>query len=300
MGLHTGSHQGARGTSGERAAGARIAAAGHGGRVLLSAATRALVENEVTDLGEHRLKDFDGPIWIYQLGSDRFPAVEDDLEHDLPGPASSFVGRERELAELVERLHDGSRLVTLTGPGGSGKTRLAIEAAASLVSDFRNGAFWIGLAPVRDPALVPGAIGQVIGAKDGLAITSAHGRWLAGRQPRAGDRRRAGAGGSSVSLPEPGGPGHQPRAAPGREVVPGGTSVGSRRSSCSPLAHRWRRTTASAACAALDNLPLALELAAARASVLAPGQILERLSRPPGPVEGWPASDPRQQTLSHD
>jgi len=79
------------------------------------------------------------------------------------------VGREGEVSDVVELLQDGARLVTLTGPGGSGKTRLAIESAAELVPEFRNGVFWIGLAALRDPALVVGTVAQTLGAKDGLA-----------------------------------------------------------------------------------------------------------------------------------
>src|SRR5207245_2404929 len=88
---------------------------------------------------------------------------------NLPRPASSFVGREREVDEVRALLGAGARLVTLTGPGGSGKTRLAIEAAAALVPEFRNGVFWVGLAPLRDPALVLEAVARTLGAKDGLA-----------------------------------------------------------------------------------------------------------------------------------
>src|SRR5437764_7616604 len=148
---------------------ARIAAAGHGGQVLLSKETRELAAIEVKDLGEHRLKDFAEPVWIFQLGSARFPPLATISNTHLPRPASSFVGREREVDEVLAMLRDGARLLTLTGPGGSGKTRLAIEAAADLVSEFRNGVFWVALAPLREPALVPDTIAQTLGAKDGLA-----------------------------------------------------------------------------------------------------------------------------------
>src|SRR4051794_16733399 len=150
--------------------GARIAAAGSGGQVPVSGASRALIgAGELVDLGEHRLKDFATPVVIFQLGSLRFPPLRTISNTNLPRPASSFVGRETEVAEVAGLLSDGVRLLTLTGPGGSGKTRLGIEAAASLVPTFRAGVFWIGLAPVRDPTLVTETIGQTIGAKDGLA-----------------------------------------------------------------------------------------------------------------------------------
>src|SRR6266576_2305538 len=170
MGLHTGEALlTGEGYVGEDVhLGARIAAAAHGGQVLLSAATRALVDGGVTDLGEHRLKDFAEPVAIFQLGEERFPPLKTISNTNLPRPASSYVGRERETAEVAELVR-GHRFVTLSGPGGSGKTRLSIEAASELVGEFKAGVFWIGLAVLRDPALVLEMVGQTIGAKDGLA-----------------------------------------------------------------------------------------------------------------------------------
>jgi hypothetical protein len=141
----------------------------HGGQVLLSGATRELVAEDVLDLGRHRLKDFPEPVSLYQLGPDRFPPLRTISNTNLPRPASSFVGRDKEVREVAGRLEGGARLVTLTGPGGTGKTRLAIEAAAELVPHFKAGVFWIGLAPLREPALVLQAISETIGAKNGLA-----------------------------------------------------------------------------------------------------------------------------------
>ena len=135
MGLHTGEALlTGEGYVGEDVhLGARIAAAGHGGQVLLSAATRALLDGGVTDLGEHRLKDFAGPVAIFQLGEARFPPLKTISNTNLPRPASSFVGRERETGRGGGA---GARAsaVTLSGPGGSGKTRLSIEAASELVA----------------------------------------------------------------------------------------------------------------------------------------------------------------------
>ena len=170
-GLHTGEPR----LTGEGYAGhelhraARIAACGHGGQVVVSAATRALVDGDLTDLGEHRLKDFAEPVALFQLGNERFPPLNSISNTNLPHPASSFVGRQRERDELVDLLGNGTRLVTLSGPGGSGKTRLGIEAAAELVPAFKAGVFWVPLAPLRDAALVTETIGQTLGAKDGLA-----------------------------------------------------------------------------------------------------------------------------------
>jgi hypothetical protein len=148
---------------------ARVMSAGHGGQVLLSHSTRELVEVEATELGEHRLKDFAEPVSLVQLGSESFPPLKTISNTNLPRPASSFVGREREVTELVSLVRDGARLMTLTGPGGTGKTRLAIEAATELIPSFKAGVFWVGLGALRDPALVVETIAQTLGAKWELA-----------------------------------------------------------------------------------------------------------------------------------
>src|SRR6266545_3894749 len=97
--------------------GARIAASAHGGQVICSRQTAQLVEVELLDLGEHRLKDIAEPISIYQLGNERFPPLKTISNTNLPRPASSFVGRERETAEVISLLQGSARLVTLSGPG---------------------------------------------------------------------------------------------------------------------------------------------------------------------------------------
>jgi adenylate/guanylate cyclase family protein len=154
MGMHTGAvHTTSEGYAGrELHRAARIAASGHGGQVVLSSATRALVDGDLTELGEHRVKDFVEPVALFQLGTERFPPLKTISNTNLPRPASSFVGREREREEVLGLLRNGSRLVTLSGPGGSGKTRLALEVGSELVGDFKAGVFWVGLAPLRDPA----------------------------------------------------------------------------------------------------------------------------------------------------
>ena len=149
---------------------ARVAASGHGGQVLLSKSARELVEGlSVTDLGEHRLKDIEGAVAIHQLGEKTFPPLKTISNTNLPRPASSFIGRERERDDVVRELRDGARLLTLTGPGGSGKTRLALEAASELVPAYKAGVFWVGLAALREPSLVTDTIAQTLGARDGLA-----------------------------------------------------------------------------------------------------------------------------------
>src|SRR5207302_357652 len=106
---------------------------------------------------------------LFQFGDQRFPPLKTISNTNLPRPTSSFVGRQRERDELVSMLSDGTRLLTLSGPGGSGKTRLAIEAASQLVPAFPAGVFWIGLSALRDPALVTQTIAQTLGATGDLA-----------------------------------------------------------------------------------------------------------------------------------
>ena len=120
---------------------ARIMASGHGGQVVVSATTAALIDSPLHELGEHRLKDIADPIPLHQLGDRSFPPLKTISNTNLPRPTSSFVGRETELQELLARIEQGARLLTLTGPGGSGKTRLALEAATTLVPEYKAGVF---------------------------------------------------------------------------------------------------------------------------------------------------------------
>src|SRR5207247_3827600 len=147
---------------------ARIAACGHGGQVLGPASTAALTGTEgLRDLGEHRLKDLSAPERLYQLGDGEFPALKSLYRTNLPVPATPFLGREHELAQVLSLL-EGARLLTLTGPGGTGKTRLALQAAAEASDRYPLGVFWLPLAPLRDSELVLESAGQALGAKDGL------------------------------------------------------------------------------------------------------------------------------------
>ena len=168
MGLHTGepllTEEGYVGIDVHRAA--RIAAAGHGGQILISQSTRDLVGGDrLRDLGKHRLKDLTAPERMYQLGDATFPPLKTLDRTNLPIAATPLVGRERELAELTDLLRDGTRLVTVTGAGGSGKTRLALQVAAELADEFRDGVFFVSLAPVQDAALVAPAIAQSTGVR---------------------------------------------------------------------------------------------------------------------------------------
>jgi predicted ATPase/Tfp pilus assembly protein PilF len=181
MGLHTGEPQisdlGYVGIDVHRAA--RIAAAAHGGQVLLSETIQKLVANELPegvtlrDMGQHRLKDLREPKHLYQLVIPGLPAdfppikSLDALLNNVPIQLTSFIGREGELAELKELLQS-TRLITLTGPGGSGKTRLAIQVAVEMIEHFRNGVFFVALAPLTDPKLIVSAIAQPLGIKESV------------------------------------------------------------------------------------------------------------------------------------
>jgi predicted ATPase/class 3 adenylate cyclase len=178
MGLHTG-----EGTPGgdnyvgidvHRAA--RIAAAAHGGQVLISESTRTLVAGSLpadlrlTDLGTFRLKDLEQPERLVQLvvpdlAADFPPPRTLETPSNLPTQMTTFVGRRREadeVADLVRR----SRLVTLTGPGGTGKTRLSLQVAAAVRDEFSGGAFFVDLSPISDPALIPTTIASALGLQE--------------------------------------------------------------------------------------------------------------------------------------
>jgi predicted ATPase len=305
MGLHTGTPL----LTGEGYVGedvhfaARVGASSHGGQVVLSKATRDLIDPsfDLTDLGEHRLKDIEHAVQIFQLGAERFPPLKTISNTNLPRPASSFVGRENELGEVLGKLEQGARLLTLTGPGGSGKTRLALEAASTLVPDYKAGVFWVGLAALRDPSLVTEQIAQTLGAKDGLASHIAEREMLllldnleqvVECAPELSEllqscpnltllctSRELLRVQGEVEYPV------QPLASP--EAV----SLFCARSGLEATEE------IAELCARLDNLPLAVELAAARTKALTPAQILERLSSRLDLLKGGRDADPRQQTL---
>ncbi len=148
---------------------ARVAAAGHGGQVIVSEATARLIEEpSLRDLGDHRLKDLTAPTRLYQLGDEEFPPLNTLHQTNLPVQPTPLVGRETELGAVLELLAD-SRLVTLTGAGGSGKTRLALQAAAELVDEHTDGVWWVSLAAfARSRARRCRPSLRVIGAKDAL------------------------------------------------------------------------------------------------------------------------------------
>jgi predicted ATPase/DNA-binding SARP family transcriptional activator len=220
---------------------------------------------------------------------------------NLPRPASSFVGREHELAELLSRIQGGARLLTLTGPGGAGKTRLALEATAALAPSYEAGVFWVGLAALRDAALVTESISNALGARDALAehigeqemlVLVDNLEHLIDAAPELSGlvsacpnltllvtSRELLRVSGEVEYPVP------PLAGP--EAV----SLFSERSQLEAT------DQIAELCARLDNLPLAVELAAARTKALSPAQIFERLSQRLDLLRGGRDADPRQQTL---
>jgi predicted ATPase/class 3 adenylate cyclase len=158
---------------------ARLLSAGHGGQVLLSLATQELVrdqlpkETTLRDLGEHRLKDLFRPERVFQLASPDLPSESAPLRtleayrNNLPLQPTPLIGRENEVAEVCERLSRPEvRLLTLTGAGGTGKTRLGLQAAAELSDEFEDGVFFVSLAAIRDPQLVVSAMAITLGVKE--------------------------------------------------------------------------------------------------------------------------------------
>ena len=155
-----------------------LRAIAHGGQILLSAATQELLRDQVPrgaclhDLGTHRLKDLARAEHVYQLSAADLPADLPPLHsldvrpHNLPIQSTTLIGRAREVARLTAWLRGDARLITLTGPGGGGKTRLALAVAAELVEDFPNGVWFVPLAPITDPGLVALTIARTLGLRD--------------------------------------------------------------------------------------------------------------------------------------
>ena len=300
VGVHTGTpfagDEGYIGHDVHRAA--RIAAAGHGGQVLVSSATASLVDTELTDLGEHRFKDLGAPERVFQLGGGEFPALKSLYRTNLPIPTTAFLGREREQREVVELLdREDARLVTLTGPGGAGKTRLMLQAAAEASDGFPDGVHWIPLAPLRDEAAIGATFAQALEIRDrqgleiGLSIVASLDtrrslivvdnceHLVAGVAELVGQlvtgcpnvvvvassRERLGLRAERIYEVPPmaTGDGHVLFVERASAVRPG----------FQPDHH------VDAICDAVDQLPLAIELAAARVRALSPAAIHERLTQ---------------------
>ena len=327
MGLHTGEGipggEDYMGIDVNRAA--RIADAAHGGQILLSGATRALVEQalpdraSLRDLGEHRLKDISHPERLHDLVIEGLPAdfppprTLDARPNNLPLQLTSFVGREEEIAE-VRQLLGRTRLLTLTGAGGTGKTRLALQVANEVLTEYGDGSFFVDLSAVADPALVPSAVARALGVPEVagspiLETVKAHLRdkdlllvldnfeQVAEAGPVIEDLLSAAPrlkvmvtsrvvmslrGEQEYAVPplEPPDPERLPDV-PTLRRVQAVRLFTERAVAASP---RFRLTEDNASAVAeitirLDGLPLAIELAATRTKVLTPQQMLPRLDR---------------------
>ena len=293
---------------------ARVMSAGHGGQVLISQRTCSLVRPRLPDglalrdLGLHRLKDLSAPQRLYQLGEEEFPPLASLYQTNLPVPATPFLGREHELQEVSALLADETtRLLTLTGSGGSGKTRLAAQAAADVSELYPDGVFWVGLAALREPALVSSTIAQVVGAKGELTEHVASKRLLLLLDnfehllPAATELAELLAACPKLRLLVTS---REPLHLSGEHeyvVLP------LREADAVSLFHERMRAAgvevaangeASEICRRLDHLPLAIELAAARTKVLSPQALLERLEqRLPLLTRGARDLPERQRTL---
>ncbi|HET7026447.1 MAG TPA: adenylate/guanylate cyclase domain-containing protein, partial [Candidatus Limnocylindrales bacterium] len=307
MGIHTGepsmTDEGYVGMDVHRAA--RIAAAGHGGQVLVSQSTRDLVPGEaLRDLGSHRLKDLAAPERIYQLGDATFPPLRTLDRSNLPLAPSPLVGRQREVGELLALFREGRRLVTLTGAGGSGKSRLALQVAAEITDDV-DAVFFVPLAPVHDPALVPSAIAEAAGVRtvDDLRELEAflvldNFEHLLDAAPALGELLAQARGLRLLVTSRT-----RLRLTAEEEFPLDPLPVDDAVSLFVQRARTVRREVVADAavleiCRHLDGLPLALELAASRVKVLEPSMLLERLGRRLPLLTGGARDAPeRQRTL---
>ena len=318
MAVHTGAplltEEGYVGVDVHRAA--RIAAAGHGGQVLVSSSTAALVVGaELRDLGEHRFKDLAAAERVYQLGQSDFPPLKSLYRTNLPVPATPFLGRADELARVVELLRcDEVRLLTLSGPGGTGKTRLALQAAAEVAEAFPDGITWVPLAPLRDASVVAFATGQALGVPERPEVEPVEALVEAVRGkatlllldnaehllPGVADviARLARVGGPTVLVTS-----RERLRVQGEHAWPvPQLSVSDAVELFLAQARRldagYQPSTAvEALCARLDHLPLAIELAAARTAVFSAEQLLDRIGERLDLLEGPRDADPRQLTL---
>ena len=319
-GIHTGAplltEEGYVGTDVHRAS--RIADAGHGGQILVSATTAALVDAdrfELVDLGYHRLKDLTRPERIFQLGSGEFPQIKSLSPSNLPVPATPFLGRRQEVDRVTTLLAEPDvRVLTLTGPGGTGKTRLAIEAAAESSDAFPEGLWWVPLADLSDPGLVLSAMATTMAVEersDGVLSSELAGRLAPGRSlvlldnaehllpalvTEIGPVIRDAVGATFLVTSRA--PLHVERE---REFpVPAMSPADAEFFVLSKAGAIGVELEPSAAlstlCERLDHLPLAMQLAVARLKLFSVAQLVERLSRVLD-LPGARDTDPRQATL---
>jgi len=315
IGLHTGSPlvSGSGYVGDDVHLGARIAALAGGGQTLVSAATAALLAGaELRDLGLHRLKDFEDATRVYQLGPGEFPPVRSPGSVDLPAPATPFLGRECELLEAISVvLEDDPRILTIVGAGGMGKTRFALELARLCADEAEGGTVFVPLAALRDPAYLLATVADRLGAAsaDVAAITA-----------RVGLKRTHLVIDNVEQLLPDAAPAIAALAAAApalrllvtsREAlrVDGETQFElppmveddavelflTRARAVSPGTERTAAVVEL--CERLDQLPLAVELAAARTKLLPPEALLERLGARLDLLRGARDADHRHATL---
>ncbi len=266
---------------------ARISSAAHGGQVVVSAQTGALAGIALRDLGEHRLKDLTAPERLFQLGDGEYPPLRTLQRAHLPVQATPLIGRERELGEILE-LAETHRLITLTGSGGTGKTRLALALAAELADRYVDGAWWVPMATVTDPSLLTPAIAGALGDIEDVA-TYLQGRSLLlvidnleqviDAAPLIG-QLLADAPGCAVIVTS-----RERLAVQGEQEFP--VPPLSLKDAMELFTARAREVKPGfapgaeldAICERLDRLPLALELAATRVKLLSEDQLLRRLEQ---------------------
>jgi predicted ATPase/class 3 adenylate cyclase len=323
---------------------ARVAAAGHGGQVLLSSVTRALLGGalpdgvRLRDLGEHRLKDISEPEHVYQLVIERLPDAFPPLRtmgaplSNFPLQMTSFVGRERELIQ-VEELLKKTRLLTLVGTGGTGKSRLAVEAGSRAAATFDDGAVFIPLVSLRDPGLVLSTIARTLSVPEVSSrsifeslvaeLQDAHRLVVLDNFEQVIDAAPAVAdlvaacghlsvlvtsrfalrvSGERELLIEPlSAP--DPATLPSPEQLAGFDSVALFMDRARAVRPDLNITPANAAaiasiCARLDGLPLAIELAAARIRAISPQELAARLEQRLGQLSSGARDAPaRHRTL---
>jgi predicted ATPase/class 3 adenylate cyclase len=315
MGLHTGvptfTGEGYVGSDVHR--GARVAALAHGGQIVLSPATAALLDGgALRDLGLHRLKDFEAATRLWQLGDGQFPPLRTPGSVDLPTPATRFLGRERELFDVVSLVYGRDpRVLTILGPGGTGKTRFAIELARLLAEDAEGGTVFVALAPLRDSELLLPTIAERLGAA-AADVESIAARVSERRTHIVCDNAEHLLPAAAPPLAE------LATAAPELRLLVTSREAlriqGEDELDLPPLAEddaapffveRARAVRPDVhesdvvrrLCERLDRLPLALELAAARTKLLAPDALLERLGNRLDLLKGTRDADERHATL---
>ena len=315
MGLHTGAptltEEGYVGEDVHR--GARVAGLAHGEQILVSPTTAALLDPEpLRDLGQHRLKDFAGAVRLYQLDGREFPPLRTPGSVELPTPATRFLGREQELFDAVSTVYERDpRVLTIVGPGGTGKTRFAIELARLLGDDANGGTVFVPLAPLRDAEFVLPAVADRLGASspDPAAIAARIGER---RTHLVCDNLEHLLPGAARSLAE------LVAAIPALRVFATSREAlrikGEAELDLPPLVRdeavalfceRARAVrpdiTPTAAvtelCKRLDGLPLAVELAAVRTKLLTPEALLNRLADRLDALKGTRDAEERHMTL---